>query len=427
MLKLNSISYSDNGCKINYNYETINGVSKYFRPSNKFYSKYEIDVSQIPKSIAVIPFISNTITIAWFAGFKIEVDELDEDFFNSLVKIKKIFSKWYPHLKQQNSLVVNKLIKNRQERKGTAMLFSGGVDAFATYIRHIESSPDLITIHGPDIEISDLKQWNDLKLFMANEPVLSNNKKNYVESNVRDFYTYKVQLLIDDLGWWGKIQHGISLLGLTAPLSWVNHYDIILIASSYTKNIDISWGSTPETDEALTWGGIRIVHDGYDLLRQDKVDLIADFCREKLKKLKLRVCYSELRDEFNCSKCEKCFRTILGLILAGQDPNKFGFSVSESFYNDLFNQIGNGNSTKGMNYFWWELMEKAKKTEKPFIFRNKDHEMSHIQQIASGQISNKLEDKLIVNNVSKKRLKFILRNKFAPIYNAYKKIRYNLR
>ncbi|WP_239540645.1 hypothetical protein [Spongiivirga citrea] len=425
MLKLDQIELVENNTRFNYRYTTKSGAAKYFKTTNLFYAKYDRDISSVPESLAVIPFLSNVITIAWFAGFNIYVNEVDEDFYKSIQELRNVFQKWYPNKKLNGELKAKNLVKNTLDKNNTAMLFSGGVDAFATYIRNFEQKPDLITIHGPDIAIEDTKQWFDLKEFIHNEELLSQNSKHTIESNVRDFYTYKVNLLIENLGWWGKVQHGIALLGLTAPLSWVKGYEYISIASSYTKDVDISWGSTPETDEILSWAGLQVHHDGYELRRQDKVDLIADFSERTGNNFKLRVCYSERRDGFNCSKCEKCYRTILGLVLAGQDPNNFGFNVDGGFYEKMFLTIGEGSSSKGMNYFWWELKEKAQDTKDPFIFDDLDTEIKFIKSIAEGQISNKLKTKLVASNQKRERLKFILRNKLAPLYETYLKLRYN--
>tara|TARA_R110002033_G_scaffold143840_2_gene181949 strand:- start:21327 stop:22601 length:1275 start_codon:yes stop_codon:yes gene_type:complete len=424
MIKLDAILFSENGRKISYDYSFSAGTQKFFNKNNPYYCIYDADVSQVPQSIAVIPFLSNTITIAWFAGFDIEVDEVDQDYYNALIAIKEEFKKWYPNLDLKGGLIAKKQVKNSINGTKKAMLFSGGVDAFATYLRYYEEKPDLITIHGPDIEINDVEQWNDLRNYIEEEPLLATNAKNFISSNVRDFYSYHVPLLVDNMSWWGKIQHGLALLGVTAPIAYMNKYAEIAIASSYTKDIDISWGSTPETDEKITWAGLKIKHDGYELQRQDKVDLIANFVQDTNKSLRLRVCYSELREEFNCSNCEKCFRTILGLVLAGQNPNNFGFKVDQQFYEKMFNIIGEGSSSKGMNYFWWELSQKAKIVTAPFIFEDAIFEKEQIKKIALREIDDKHVENLGKKGTKKRKIKYILRNKFAPLYNLYKRIRY---
>lgn len=423
MLKLNKISLSDDGNRINYDYSIEKSADKYFNKENIFYAKYDVDLNQVPNSILVIPFIANVLPIAWFAGFEVEVPEIDEDFYSALKNIKTEFKKQFSNYQLNGGLKVKSIKKNHIQGNETAMLFSGGVDAYATYIRNYKKNPDLVTILGADIEITDKHQWKSFTSFIENEPLLSNNNKEYIETNVRMFYTYKVELLLKDIGWWGIVQHGLSLIGSLAPLSFVKSYKNIYIASSYTKEIDIAWGSTPFIDEKISWAGIHVFHDGYELKRQDKVDLIAKFANDTKNQFKLRVCYSELRNSFNCSNCEKCFRTILGLILNGEDPNKYGFNVDENVYNNMFKVINQYGASKGMQYFWWELMEKAKSSENIFIFKDIQIENSQLDKLRNGELYTLMENQINTNRNYSERLKFIIRNKYPKLITLYKKIK----
>ena len=424
-LKLNSITYSHNNQQINYAYSGDKKVMDFFKSDNTLYSKYPVEIHNIPESIAIIPFVCNVMPIAWYAGFNIEVNEIDKTFFNALQEVKKEFEK-RKELTIRTKLIAHNLVDNSIETSKSAMLFSGGVDAFATYIRHFEETPDLITYLGADIAIEDTKQWTDFTSFVESEPLLKNNAKKYIESNLRDFYTFKVQLLLKEVGWWGKVQHGLSLIGGIAPLAYIEGYQKLYIASSYTDHIDIEWGSTPQIDENIKWGSaLQVFHDGYELKRQDKVDLISDFVSQQSEKLKLRVCYSELRTEFNCSNCEKCFRTILGIILNNKNPNDYGFNVDESVYANMYNILQKGSASKGMNYFWWELSEKAKSVDQFFVFNDKEKETLEIEKIRKGSINNLLDQLLKTkpNSSFKKRLKFIIRNKFPGLVSFLKKMR----
>ncbi|WP_027391629.1 hypothetical protein [Aquimarina latercula] len=423
-LKLHAITYSEDGHKINYEYSVGANIQKLFTENELFYVKYQIDVSKTPLSIAVIPFLSNVLPMAWFAGFTIEIDEVDEDFYRAQEKIKQEFAKRDTSSSFEGTLVAKKLIKNSIEKSKSSMLFSGGVDAFATYIRIYDQKPDLITLHGADITIKDKEQWNDFTDFIENEELLNDNNKEFIETNLRDFYTYQVELLLNDIGWWGKVQHGLALVGSIAPLSFVNKYGSVHIASSYTDHIDIDWGSTPEIDEKITWGsGFKVFHDGYELKRQDKVDLIAKFASEKDKRFRLRVCYSEKRTEFNCSYCEKCFRTILGLILNNQNPNEYGFNVDSSVYDKIYQILHIGSGSKGVKYFWWELMEKAKNVDTFFVFDDLETETKHMNDFRNGKVDRLLEEKLNNANKGTNRLKFIIRNKFPWLQKIYRKFK----
>lgn len=423
MLTLNNLEYRDNGTKLVYDYTVLGDVKKFFNFQDPYYIKFNDDVSQTPKSIAVIPFLANMLPIAWFGNFNISVEELDQDFYDAISKLKTEFQKQYPTYELTGEILVNKKVKNVIAGGKSAMLFSGGVDAYATYIRNFDKTPDLVTIHGADIEIEDKKQWSDFVNFVETENLLKRNNKKFIETNVRTFYTYHVELLLKDLGWWGKVQHGLSLIGSLAPLAYVNNYASLFIASSYTDFIDIAWGSTPAIDQSITWAGITVHHDGYELKRQDKVDLITQFSKEKNVNFKLRVCYSELRDEFNCSNCEKCFRTILGIILNGEDPNTYGFNVDGKVYQKLFRVLQGGSASKGQQYFWWELMEKSKTCENPFIFEDSTQELNALERIKTGEIHNLLESKIQNQNKTSSRIKFILMNKFSSFYKFYRNLR----
>ena len=424
MLVLKNITFEDFGNKINYDYATQNDSNKYFNAADPYYSKYQMDVSSVPESILVIPFLSNILPIAWFAGFDVEVNDVDANFFECVELVKAEFQKQFPNYELKGRLKAKKKTENNINNTNTAMLFSGGVDAYATYIRTHEKTPDLVTILGADIEINDKEQWTSFTDFIESETLLKANAKQYIETNVRTFYTYQVELLLKDIGWWGKIQHGLSLIGSLAPISYIKGYKNIYIASSYTEQIDIAWGSTPQIDEKITWAGVSVHHDGYELKRQDKVDLITQFSSDKKTNFKLRVCYSELRNSFNCSKCEKCYRTILGLILNGKNPNHYGFDVNEQVYKNMFELLNYGGASRGMQYFWWELMEKAKSTNTVFIFKDKHLESIQLDRIRHGELHQILEDKINKPKSSWSRIKFKARNKFSGLYTIYKKIRH---
>ncbi len=420
MFKLNRLSFEEGGERISYDYQMDKKIAKYFNLHSRFYVKYSEDVSCVPQSMAVIPLLANIAPISWFVGFDIELDELDEDFYNALTVIKEIFERNFKEHSLSGSIKVGKLIKNCVEGKNTAMLFSGGLDSLATYIRHREKSPSLITVHGADVEIKDSKKWNALVFFLENEPLLFNNEKKYAEANLMNFYTYQVPLLLKSLSWWGEVQYGLGLLGLMAPLSYKNGYKDILIAASNSRYVPVlRRGSMPAIDESVSWGGIKIHHDGYELKRQDKVDWVAGFARKEARKPILRVCYSDLRQGFNCGKCEKCLRTCLGLILAGENPNNYGFESDESIYEIMFSVLGREPIPEVTKYLWKELRERACRSDDFFIYSDKAKEQAYMHRIMKGEIDAKLNAGSCENGFVR-RLKFVLINKFPRMYGLYR-------
>ena len=62
--------------------------SEYFT-DNKFYVEYETDISEVPKSILIIPILGTILPLSWIFDAEIYCQEIDEDFYNSIVEFKK--------------------------------------------------------------------------------------------------------------------------------------------------------------------------------------------------------------------------------------------------------------------------------------------------------------------------------------------------
>jgi hypothetical protein len=136
-----------------------------------------------------------------------------------------------------------------------------------------------------------------------------------------------------------RLQHSLILLPLAAPLS-IGRFDRLLIAASNNPvhpylHAPRAWASNPCLDEKIVWATLRVTHDGYI----PRIAKITGAIKEYVKKdvLTLRVCTrSRLeRGYLNCCSCEKCFRTILTLIVAGIDPNDCGFAVDHSTFQTI--------------------------------------------------------------------------------------------
>jgi hypothetical protein len=423
MITVEKILFSENGMRISYSYTIDSRLKKYFNMNNLFYVKYEIDVSSTPLSIAIIPFLANIVPMSWFVGFDIYIDEIDEVFLNSLKNLKEAFSILYPKQKLKGNIKVKKIVRNTHRGENIGLLFGGGVDAYTSYIRHKDEKLKLITIHGADIDLCDRDRWKAVVNLNQSENMLDNNSKLFVEANLRGFYTYHLDL-IGNMSWWVYVQHAVALLGSIAPLTIKYEINKLIIASSYTENADMSWGSTPYTDEQVKWANVSVMHDGYELKRQDKIDLIVKEVVQSNHPITLRVCYSELRNGFNCSKCEKCYRTILGIILAGDDPNKYGFSVDENIYKQIIQKFKNGGASKGVRYFWTELTEKANASQNFYVFKDRENEKKYIKQIADGLLM-RLQRKGLAKAKISSRIKFIIRNRYPILYVIYRKFQIN--
>lgn len=423
MLKLNGLRFENGGKRIVYDYSYDATVSQYFNKKQPYFVEYTTDVSQIPSSIAIIPFLANFTPISWFAGFDIEVAEADATFLNSLSELKKEFAVHFTQIKPDTKVMATKVVSNRIDGNETALLFSGGLDAFEALTRNIDQNPYLVSIWGADIDLSDTKRWDEFKQYNSEEDIIDKGRLLYVKSNLRTFYTHKVDLLVD-ISWWGKIQHGMALISMIAPLSHVYGINTVMIASSNTGEVSFGWGSTSETDEKVKWASMKVIHDGFHLRRTEKIENIVAFAKKTGHKTQLRVCYSEWREGKNCSRCTKCQRTMLGFILCGENPNDYGFNIPSNFYELLARNFdGNSLMTTGVAYEWRCLQEKAATVGQPFVMADAETEKNNIATFAALPL-DEIVNRNAEGQLRRKRLKFTIISKFPKLFNWYLKIRH---
>lgn len=303
-------------------------IRKYFSSQSMFVT-YDVDLSDVQDAILLIPFLSTVAPIAWVLGAELHVPCLDAVFFEVLNKIRESFLHLHPGMDWSGEVRANQIVDCSGTYEGSrpAILFSGGVDSLTSFVVHREKKPRLVTAWGADIGLAHHRQWEQVS---AQNRVFAESKSldiSFIKTNFRTFFdSYLLKARFKSLdrfsNWYSAIQQGLGLLGLCAPLSYKHGLGIIYIPSTFAADFIHPWGSHPEIDNNVKWASTRAVHHGYDLGRQKKLRILAKYIKEEDERLSLRVCWAKDR---NCSKCEKCCRTMLGLALEGLDPNNHGF------------------------------------------------------------------------------------------------------
>jgi hypothetical protein len=364
-LIVDSVKVSDGRLEVHFNCE---GQVKKFFGTTKFFAEYNVSIESVPEHILIIPFLSTVCPVAWANGADIKVKTIDRAFLQSLRKIKNTYSLFYPEIHFDGEVHADNVVSSSVDTNGKAMiLFSGGLDSVATYIRHEKKQPILVAIHGtPDMRANDFKGWSlayqYLKSFAENiENPLRTVRSNFYDV-VDDLMLRKFYEKLDG-GWWERIMHGLVLLGVCAPLTFVDKVQKLYIASTFSQDFHAPWGSAPEIDNNISWAGVNCQHDGYELTRQQKIELFADYTVQTQRKLPIRVC-SWRGNGANCSsnKCEKCSRTIVGLELAGLDPNNHGFNVTTDSFMGIKESLENDKWPFGADekWMWTDLQRYAR-------------------------------------------------------------------
>ena len=322
--------------RIDYSYSRDKELDIFFDDNYPFYIEYMTDISfeEVPMSILTVPFVVNILPLCWLADFTIEVDELDETFYNSIEEIKKGFLKIYPTVKVGGGVVAKKLVRNDYESSDkTACLFSGGVDASFTFIRHRDEHPTILNVWGVDVSFDDAEGHKEVDEYCQNLAKEFETDYICIKSTIRKFvdeiYLNREMYKILEDYWWHGAQHSIGLLSLLAPFDFVHKVKINYIASSFTQE-DFENGvksiTYPVVDDALKIAGTNMCHDGFDHARIQKIEYICKVCMEEDRNIDLKVCFHYVNGK-NCCKCEKCYRTIMGILVFDENLERYGFSL----------------------------------------------------------------------------------------------------
>ena len=315
---------------VNYIYDIEGEWKKHFNQENKLEISYSIDISAVPESVLIIPFICNILPIVWLCDAEVCTEAIDKDFYEHLEEVKDGYRMMYPMLSFKGKIQAktdNNLPPNN--KKESACFFSGGVDAYTTLFRHIDERPALITIWGADVKLVDKTGWNEVKSHITHTAEELGLPKVFIKSNFRQSINEgALNRLVKKSrdGWWHGFQHGIAIIGHAAPVAYVYGLKNVYIASSYPEKMKgrYTCASDISIDNHVHYCGCRTVHDGYELDRQEKVRYLVSQKNEWNRNYELRVCW-ESSGGGNCCHCEKCYRTILEIVSEGGNPNEYGF------------------------------------------------------------------------------------------------------
>ncbi len=332
---------------------------------------YDVGIDDVPDSILVIPALAQICPVAWANGSDIYVDEVDAEFADALTEIRDAMLSMYDFL-EGSDLYTKTLVENDHEGAGqgeSGLLFTGGVDSTSSYVRHREENPTLISIRGWTItpEKSDDEQWRHLvertNTFAADRDL----ETAFVEANMLSFLDHPMLLAhykrYVDGGWYSSVGHGLGLLGLCAPMAYARGMDDLYMAATHWDGIDLEWGSRPDIDDRVRWGATRCHHDAYDLTRQERLDLIATYVESDAPALTLQTCNARM--DGNCGTCEKCYRTAVGLRLAGLNPSAHGYDFADDDYAEIQAALEGGHWILGEDerYMWADIRDRVRETE----------------------------------------------------------------
>lgn len=323
-----------NGNRVVFQFEARGILRQYFT-TNELFVEYDCSIEMIPISILNIVFVSSILPLMWLTDTTMWVYDIDRTFYDCILRLKMAYQDLYPHYSLKGRFVAANTIYNTYEEKREGLLlFSGGIDAHVSYLRHREIKPILCNIQGwyreeldekakaaeadkRDILNFALKENVDFRFVKSNFAVLVDNKQ----------FSTNIQKKLGD-SWWHGFQHSMSFISIAIPLAYLYGVKNIYIASSFAIGAEGQCASYANTDiefKFATVGGC--IHDAFDMSRQDKVRYLVEYQKRSNEDYPVRVC--SFKDK-NCCECEKCFRTILEIVAENGDIHNFGFSIESS-------------------------------------------------------------------------------------------------
>lgn len=198
-----------------------------------------------------------------------------------------------------------------------AMVLSGGIDSLATLRlnrRHYpEGHPGTIRdgfiIHGFDIG-GVVERGMKYDVFDRAKQALAAVAEDAGISLI-PVYT-NIRHLCDDRSLWLDYFFGAVLAAVGHVFS--SRINLLYLASSYDLLNLVPCGSHPLLDPEYASYRLRIRHSHVALSRMAKLKIVSEWDTAFQN---FRVCLANVPDRLNCGKCEKCVRTMLGLVGLG--------------------------------------------------------------------------------------------------------------
>ncbi len=290
-------------------------------------------IAGLPRSSLLLPAIWLMAPLAWAFDRDAVLEGADAGVAAALPKMREHLRRIHPGLRWAGEVTVADPVPVPAPRPpvaDVAVCYSGGVDALgATLALAAEHPADRILLYTVlfDDQRGPAGRAELLSAGTAAFAEARGMRHALVPANCRTFITRDARRSLKPaiLDWWPAVAHGMGLAGIAAPILHAMGIPALHIGSTFAEGMDVSWGSTATGDRLVAIPPSGVVHDQSDPDRWSKVRrIVADGAIHG--PTYLRVCYKrDAATDVNCGDCEKCFRTVVALVLAGADPVAYGF------------------------------------------------------------------------------------------------------
>lgn len=277
----------------------------------ELYFEYPIDFEQFV-SDAADPFAVAMLIPAMMQKEPLEIaPPISPRLHFELPRIRDIFHAWHPEFSRCEIRATARPVDMTPGSSQAATCFSGGVDSFYTLLKYCgghERLPSPLThllfMRGLEKPLDFMRGVEDAQALVGDIADATGVRLIVGESNLRAHFDAD----------WLNIYCGSGLAA--AALSLGRGFSHVCIPSAYSYRSPMPTSTTPLVDERFSTERVRIVHDGAEMARAQKIACIIDWNRDLVLK-NLRVCVMNFGGGYNCCECRKCVRTMMALQLLG--------------------------------------------------------------------------------------------------------------
>lgn len=248
-----------------------------------------------------------------FAGLKI-----DPLLLRNCLAAARQHHAWVPRFRVPQILNAVDDIAPRLAQPRTALFFSGGIDSLFSLLRHSPAAlNDATRITDSNISLAMHVFHSGTPETIARNAEAEASLGNGAESLGATFVPVFSNVMTFDGEWfqnYARVTHAAGLASIARFLS--ANLSSCLIASSHTYGQLQAWGSSPIVDLLYSGRDLTIQHDGSTFTRFEKTQYISG-SRPALAAMNVCDKLVASRGYVNCSRCQKCLRTMTALDLCG--------------------------------------------------------------------------------------------------------------
>jgi hypothetical protein len=228
-----------------------------------------------------------------------------------LPRIRDIFHAWHPESARCEIRTTTRTLDPVSQPSRAATFFSGGVDSLYTLLKY-HTGPDrlpsplthVVFMRGLEKPLDFMRGVEGAQARVQRIADAVGVRVIVGESNLRTHFKAD----------WLHVYCGSGLAA--AALSLGNGFTHVCIPAAFSYRSLHPTSTTPLVDERFSTEAVRIIHDGAELGRAEKIAQIVDWNQELVLQ-NLRVCVMNFGGAYNCCECRKCVRTMMALKVLG--------------------------------------------------------------------------------------------------------------